>query len=75
MAGHHTQPSCHGHWKIPAVVGSESATEDIHEGDQVIIDGIHGEAIVKPSADEVREYEQKAKDFAAQKAEWGTIKE
>ena len=41
--------------EIPAVVGSESATEDIHEGDQVIIDGIHGEAIVKPSADEVRE--------------------
>ena len=60
--------------EIPAVVGSESATEDIHEGDQVIIDGIHGEAIVKPSADEVREYEQKAKDFAAQKAEWEQLK-
>ena len=60
--------------EIPAVVGSESATEDIHEGDQVIIDGIHGEAIVKPSADEVHEYEQKAKDFAAQKAEWEQLK-
>lgn len=60
--------------EIPAVVGSESATEAIHEGDQVIIDGIHGEAIVKPSADEVREYEQKAKDFAAQKAEWEQLK-
>ena len=60
--------------EIPAVVGSESATEDIHEGDQVIIDGIHGEAIVKPSADEVHEYEQMAKDFAAQKAEWEQLK-
>lgn len=60
--------------EIPAVVGSGSATQDIHEGEKVIIDGIEGEVIVDPSAEEIAEYDQKAKEFADQKAEWERLK-
>lgn len=60
--------------EIPAVVGSETATQDIQANDQVIVDGINGEAIVKPSDSEVREYAEKAQRFAEQKAEWERLK-
>lgn len=60
--------------EIPAVVGSGSATEDIKEGEELILDGIQGEAILDPSKEEIADYTQKAKDFAAQKAEWKKLK-
>lgn len=60
--------------EIPAVVGSESATTDIKEGDTVILDGINGDALVAPTDAEVADYQQKAKDFVAQKAEWAKLK-
>ncbi|WP_455387190.1 phosphoenolpyruvate--protein phosphotransferase [Lactiplantibacillus pentosus] len=60
--------------EIPAVVGSESATTDIKAGDTVVLDGINGDALVEPTDDEVTDYEQKAKDFVAQKAEWAKLK-
>ena len=61
--------------EIPAVVGSGNATSEIKEGDLVIIDGINGDALVNPSEAELKEYEQKAADFAAQKAEWKQLKD
>ncbi|MCW1909827.1 phosphoenolpyruvate--protein phosphotransferase [Lactiplantibacillus paraplantarum] len=60
--------------EIPAVVGSESATTDIKEGDTVVLDGINGDALVTPTDTEVADYQQKAKDFVAQKAEWAKLK-
>ena len=60
--------------EIPAVVGSESATTDIKEGDAVVLDGINGDALVTPTDTEVADYQQKAKDFVAQKAEWAKLK-
>ncbi|MFT8393372.1 MAG: phosphoenolpyruvate--protein phosphotransferase [Liquorilactobacillus ghanensis] len=60
--------------EIPAVVGSQSATQDIKEGQLVIIDGIGGEALVDPSESEIKQYHQKAADFAKQKAEWKQLK-
>ena len=60
--------------EIPAVVGSESATTDIKEGDTVVLDGINGDALVAPTDTEVADYQQKAKDFVAQKAEWAKLK-
>lgn len=60
--------------EIPAVVGAQTATTDIHAGDMVIIDGTTGDALVDPSADQIAEYQQKAADFAAQKAEWQKLK-
>ena len=60
--------------EIPAVVGSETATTEIKEGTTVILDGINGEALVAPTDAEISDYQQKAKDFAAQKAEWEKLK-
>ncbi|MBN7273839.1 phosphoenolpyruvate--protein phosphotransferase [Ligilactobacillus pobuzihii] len=61
--------------EIPAIVGSGNATDEVKAGQKVIIDGIHGDALVEPTDDELKEYEQKAKDFAAQKAEWARLKD
>jgi len=60
--------------EIPAVVGSETATADIKAGTTVILDGINGEALVDPTDAEISDYQQKAKDFAAQKAEWEKLR-
>jgi phosphotransferase system enzyme I (PtsI) len=60
--------------EIPAIVGSGSATDDIKADQTVIIDGINGDALVDPSDAELKEYKQKADDFAAQKAEWAQLK-
>ena len=60
--------------EIPAVVGTGSATTDIKEGDMVIIDGISGDALINPTAEELADYKQKAEEFAAQKAEWAQLK-
>lgn len=59
--------------EIPAVVGSEKATTEISNGDQIILDGLNGVAIIEPSQQEIAEYEQKAKDFASQRAEWAKL--
>lgn len=60
--------------EIPAVVGAQTATTDIKEGQMVILDGTSGDAIIDPSQAQLDEYAQKAKDFAAQKAEWAKLK-
>ncbi|EJE97406.1 phosphoenolpyruvate--protein phosphotransferase [Liquorilactobacillus mali] len=61
--------------EIPAIVGSGNATSTIKEGQTVIIDGIEGEAIIEPSAEELKKYEGKASDFAKKKAEWEELKD
>lgn len=51
--------------EIPAVVGLEVATEQIKNGDIVIIDGASGTVIVSPDADTLKKYqvqEEKLKD-------------
>lgn len=61
--------------EIPAIVGAETVTEDIAAGDQVIVDGNTGDIVIKPSADEVTKYENAAKEYATQKAEWQKLKD
>ncbi|GEL89039.1 phosphoenolpyruvate--protein phosphotransferase [Pediococcus parvulus] len=61
--------------EIPAIVGSEKATTDIKAGDTVVIDGMHGLALVNPDADEVAKYQKMQKDFLAQKAEWEKLRD
>lgn len=60
--------------EIPAVVGSETATQDIKADDIVALNGIDGVALVNPTDAEVADYQRKAKDYAAQKAEWEKLK-
>jgi len=48
--------------EIPAVVGLENASE-INPGDTVILDGITGTLIINPTANQIAEYEQRAKSY------------
>lgn len=59
--------------EIPAVVGSEKATTEIANGDQLILDGLNGVAIVDPDQAEVSDYQQKATQFAAEQDEWAKL--
>ncbi|EEI25061.1 phosphoenolpyruvate--protein phosphotransferase [Lentilactobacillus hilgardii] len=49
--------------EIPAVVGFQGSLADIKDGDQVIVDGLTGNVIVKPSNDEKNEYVEKIKKY------------
>ena len=60
--------------EIPAVVGSETATKSVKNGDMMIIDGLTGDAIINPSDDQIKEYQAKSEQFKAQKAEWEKLK-
>ncbi|MBI4355632.1 MAG: phosphoenolpyruvate--protein phosphotransferase [Candidatus Omnitrophica bacterium] len=44
--------------EIPAVVGLENATREIHKGDLLIIDGAHGEVVVNPDHETLQRYER-----------------
>ncbi|MDO3662070.1 phosphoenolpyruvate--protein phosphotransferase [Bacillus sp. C28GYM-DRY-1] len=59
--------------EIPAVVGTKAATGTIQNGVTVIVDGIKGDVIIDPSAETVKEYEEKHKAYLAQKAEWAKL--
>ncbi|WP_334332310.1 MULTISPECIES: phosphoenolpyruvate--protein phosphotransferase [unclassified Companilactobacillus] len=61
--------------ELPAVVGTDTITKDVKAGDTVIVDGLNGAAIVDPSDDDIKKYEQKAKEFAEEKAEWEKLKD
>ena len=54
--------------ELPAVVGTDTITKDVKDGDKVIIDGLNGAAIVDPSDEDIKNYTQKAREFAAEKA-------
>jgi phosphotransferase system enzyme I (PtsI) len=60
--------------EIPAVVGSEKATTSVKQGEMMIVDGLTGDAIINPSDDEIKAYQQKSEEFKAQKAEWEKLK-
>jgi phosphotransferase system enzyme I (PtsI) len=49
--------------EIPAVVGLESATHQIEDGDVVIIDGTTGTVIVNPSESVIHVYEKRKKRY------------
>jgi len=50
--------------EIPAVVGSEYATEKINGGDRLIVDGIEGRVIVNPSPEQLLDYQEKKKQYS-----------
>ncbi|MCJ1783307.1 phosphoenolpyruvate--protein phosphotransferase [Mammaliicoccus sciuri] len=55
--------------EIPAVVGTKDITDRVSHGDSLIIDGLSGDVIINPTDDEVQAYEQKQKNFLAEKEE------
>ncbi|MBZ6014318.1 phosphoenolpyruvate--protein phosphotransferase [Leuconostoc gelidum subsp. gelidum] len=61
--------------EIPAVVGSEVATQKITAGVTVIVDGLTGDVIVDPNSETLATYQQKAANYLAQRAEWALLKD
>jgi phosphotransferase system enzyme I (PtsI) len=59
--------------EIPAVVGTKTATEEIHNGDLVIVDGLKGEVHINPTPELVEQYRKISNEFEAQKAEWAKL--
>jgi len=60
--------------EIPAVVGTKEVTSKIENGVMVIVDGLDGQVIVDPSAEELAEYKAKKEKFELQKQEWAKLK-
>ncbi|WP_125583759.1 phosphoenolpyruvate--protein phosphotransferase [Levilactobacillus cerevisiae] len=61
--------------EIPAVVGSEQATQAVKNGDSVVLNGLDGFAVVSPSANEVKQFQEQAVQYAAEKAEWRKLRD
>ncbi|GAK31458.1 phosphoenolpyruvate-protein phosphotransferase [Weissella oryzae SG25] len=61
--------------EIPAIVGSEVATQKIADGQMMILDGLDGLAIVEPSGEQISAYQTKGNQYLAQKAEWAKLKD
>lgn len=55
--------------EIPAVVGTQTATEKINNGDLIIIDGLNGEVHINPSPEFVERYRKIHADYEIQKVE------
>ena len=60
---------------LPAVVGVKDATTIIHDGDLLIVDGIHGKVIVNPTKEEVEHYRLLAGKFIQEQQKWGALKD
>ncbi len=60
--------------EIPAIVGSSEITKKASAGVTLAVDGIHGEVIIEPTAEEVKAYEASREAYLAQKAEWEKMK-
>ncbi|WEV51720.1 phosphoenolpyruvate--protein phosphotransferase [Lactobacillus sp. ESL0731] len=60
--------------ELPAVVGTDSITKDVENGQTLVVDGLNGDAVVEPSDEQVADYKQKSEAFLAQKAEWEKLK-
>jgi phosphoenolpyruvate-protein phosphotransferase (PTS system enzyme I) len=59
--------------EIPAVVGTKTATEEINNGDLVIVDGLKGEVHINPTPELVEQYRNAHGEYEAQKAEWAKL--
>ena len=59
--------------EIQAVVGTSSITEDVKNGDILILDGLDGVVLVNPDEATTAEYKEKHAKFEAQKAEWAKL--
>lgn len=55
--------------EIAAVVGTKSITQEVKQGDMIIVDGLTGEVIIDPTEDEVIVYQNKRERFFEDKQE------
>lgn len=50
--------------EIPAVLGTKNVLEKVKDGDQIIIDGVHGDVIVSPTDQQIKEYQVMKQNYA-----------
>lgn len=55
--------------EIPAIVGTKSITQEVKQGDMIIVDGLKGDVIVNPTEDELIAYQDKRERYFADKKE------
>ncbi|EWW09105.1 phosphoenolpyruvate--protein phosphotransferase [Staphylococcus aureus] len=55
--------------EIPAIVGTKSITQEVKQGDMIIVDGLNGDVIVNPTEDELTAYQDKRECYFADKKE------
>ena len=56
-------------FEIPAVVACKTITEEVKDGDLIVLDGIEGTVMINPDEATVKEYETKRAEFIAYKEE------
>ncbi|MCE5037758.1 phosphoenolpyruvate--protein phosphotransferase [Staphylococcus auricularis] len=61
--------------EIAAVVGTKTITEEVKQGDMIIVDGLTGEIIINPTDDEVIAYQNKRERFFEDKKELQKLRE
>lgn len=60
--------------EIPAVVGTNTITKDVVNGDELIVDGVNGDVVIQPSAAVSDHYQKAVAEYASKKAEWSKLK-
>lgn len=55
--------------EIPAIVGTKSITQEVKQGDMIIVDGLNGDVIINPTEDELIAYQDKRERYFADKKE------
>lgn len=55
--------------EIPAVVATNTITNDVKAGDMIILNGLDGEVIINPDQSTIKEYETKRDEYIAYKTE------
>lgn len=60
--------------EIPAVVACNTITEEVNDGDMIVLDGSEGVVIVNPTDAEVEEYKVKRDEFIAYREELKKLK-
>ncbi|EZY76663.1 phosphoenolpyruvate--protein phosphotransferase [Staphylococcus aureus] len=55
--------------EIPAIVGTKLITQEVKQGDMIIVDGLNGDVIVNPTEDELIAYQDKRERYFADKKE------
>lgn len=61
--------------EIPAIVGTGNISDEVSDGDMLIVDGVEGEVLINPSEDEVVTLDKKSAAFDKLKAEWDKLKD
>lgn len=59
--------------RIPAVVGTGDVTEKATNGQTIVVDGLTGDVVLAPTAEEEATYDKQADDYVAERAAWAKL--